>query len=418
MSPERRGFSHSRIGGLGLACVVFCLLAIPISGCGVTSPTPEPARIAFAHRQGETDFYQALVQKFNESYPHITVELQGPGAFKADVFLDLPFSANERQKQDEILSLDSFIEQDESFDLGDFYPGTVELFTSEGKTLAIPSGVNTLVMFYNQDLFDQYDVSYPEIGWTWDEFLNAALAIRDPDASIFGYTGSLGSDSPDAVLFIYQHGGRIFDDLQNPTRTTFDDPLTIEALEWYARLINKHNVAPTPEQARRVFGTSGSGIYRGILQNKVGMWIGWFAERGGLTWPVEWYMRWGVVPVPRDAQSVTMAMAEGYFISAETQHPDACWQWIAFLSRQMPSSMIPSRKSVAESTAYEQQVGSEVASVARASIENAELVSPELAEFGENLDLFFRALDNIINERSTPEEAMSWAQREFEKRKP
>jgi len=40
---------------------------------------------------------------------------------------------------------------------------------------AIPAGVDMLVMFYNQDLFDQYDVPYPEVGWTWGDFLDTAL---------------------------------------------------------------------------------------------------------------------------------------------------------------------------------------------------------------------------------------------------
>jgi hypothetical protein len=39
--------------------------------------------------------------------------------------------------------LDPFIEQDESFDLSDFYPATLETFTIEGKTWAIPYGVDS-----------------------------------------------------------------------------------------------------------------------------------------------------------------------------------------------------------------------------------------------------------------------------------
>ena len=66
------------------------------------------------------------------------------------------------------------------------------VYAVEGKTWAIPSGMNPLVVYYNQDLFDQYGVPYPENGWTWDDFLSVALAIRDPEAGVFGYANLVG----------------------------------------------------------------------------------------------------------------------------------------------------------------------------------------------------------------------------------
>ena len=407
--------THHKIIRLGLTGAILFLLLVSLFGCNNTTPTPEPVTITFVHHDGEADYYDTLVQRFNEDYPHITVRLQSAWTADADVFVDLPYTLGQRLAQGELLSLDPFIEQDESFDLADFYPGAVSVFTREGKTWAVPAGVNPMVMFYNQDLFDQYGVPYPKVEWTWDEFLNAALAIRDPDADVFGYVAPPQPFPFDVLLFIHQHGGRIFDDLQSPTHTTFDDPLTIEAVEWYAALINEHNVAPTRDQTRRLFGTGAGGIYRGVLRGRAGMWIGWFSDRGGLTWPVEWDMRWGMVPVPRDAQSVTGATVEGFFISAQTGHPDACWHWIDFLSQQVPASLMPANRSVAESAAYEGQVGQEVAAVGQLSMENAILVSPDQAEFESTLEVFFKALDDVVNGRYTPAEAMHWAQRESQR---
>lgn len=410
---------HTRIGcRLGLMWAIICLLVVPLSGCGgEITPTPEPVTIVSAHFGSDADYYETLVQEFNESYPYITVKLVGPDADAdaVDVFVNSPFALSYLQEQGSILSVRPFIEQDASFDLSDFYPGTVELFTSEGEMWAVPGGVNVMVMFYNRDLLDQYGVPHPKIGWTWDDFLSMALALRDPEASVFGYAPI--DPFLDSLAFIYQHGGRIFDDVQNPTRTTFDDPLTIEALEWYVKLIHEHDVAPSVGQVYdRAFGGSmESGVYLG----KVGMWSGWLSERGGgegveATWPAEWKMRWGVVPLPRDAQPATLAFVGGYFISSDTQHPDACWQWISFLSEQMPTDAVPVRKSLAESDAYEQQVGSNVATAARASMEDAVLFSPRLAEFGGAMQIFGMTLDAIINQRSTPEEAMLQAQRQAE----
>jgi hypothetical protein len=45
-------------------------------------------------------------------------------------------------------------------------------------------------------------------------------------------------------------------------------------------------------------------------------------------------------------------------------------------------------------------------------MEDALMLSPDLAEFGEAMDTFGRALLAVMTERSTPEEAMTWAQQQ------
>lgn len=395
---------------------VLLLLLLPtISGCAEAAIPAEPVTIAFAYATSDHEYYEPLVQEFNESHPYITVELGSASGDDADVFIITPFDLSELLAQDAILSMDPFIEQDESFDLSDFYPGTVELCTREGELWAIPAGVDVTVLYYNQDLFDEYDVPYPELGWTWDDFLTSALALRDPAADVFGY--AIIQEFIDPLPFIYQHGGRILDDLENPTRTTFDDPSTIEALEWYAGLIHEHDVVPGPDQAYDLGGSVESGVYLG----KVGMWTGWLTDRGGgggveATWPAEWKMRWGMVPLPRDVRSATLTFVVGYAISRQSTQPDACWQWIAFLSRQVraPYGLTPARRSLAESSAYEQFVGSDVASIARVSMENALLLSPSLVEFIQPY-VYGTAIDAIISGRSTPEEALTRAQQQAER---
>ena len=89
-----------------------------------------------------------------------------------------------------------------------------------------------------------------------------------------------------------------------------------------------------------------------------------------------------------------------------------CWNWISFVSQHVPTRQTPVRRSLAESADYEQQVGPEVAAVARASMEGALLLSPDLAEFEEALGTFSQAFESIMAQRATPEEAMTWAQRQ------
>jgi multiple sugar transport system substrate-binding protein len=405
-------------GNLMTALSFLAVLAMSLCGCGgVTGPPPaEPVTISFAQPVSATDFYRGLVEEFNEVYPHITAELVGDETSDpADVFMGSPFELGDLREESQILSLDPFIEQDAAFDATDFYPGTVDLFTRGGDIWAIPAEMTMMVMFYNRDLFDAYGVAYPGLAWTWDDFLHAALAVSEPDAGVFGYAPM--DDFLEPLLFIYQHGGRVLDDWDDPTRTTFDDPLTIEALDWYAALMHVHRVAPTPGDIYRepFEGSMEGGVYRG----KVAMWISWLAERGGGAdvedrWVGEWKMRWGVVPLPRDARSAALTFVTGYFVSSQAADPQACWQWVSFLSQRLPPGMMPTRRSLAESDEYAQQVGSDVAAVARASVDGVMILSPRLFQAGGWYFAFANALEDITRGDLTAEEALTRAQQQTE----
>jgi multiple sugar transport system substrate-binding protein len=401
------------------------VLFISLSGCGLTmaTPKPEPITLIFAFPEVDQAFYELMAQKFHESQPNVTFDLrpQHDGRDdliepdKMDSWVVTPSAISQLQEQSQILSLEPFIEQDQSFKGDDFQPGVFQLFMANGKTWAIPTGLDIVVMYYNQDLFDQAGVVYPQAGWTWTEFLAAAQSLRNDQTGVFGY-GPMSYDSDrnmmDVLHFIYQHGGRVVDNLQNPTQTTFDDPLTIEAVEWFNALINEYNVAPTPEQVRK-FGAARYGIYQGIMGNKIAMWMGSFSERGGkFYWPTEWEMRWGMVPLPRGAQAMTQVMANGYVISAKAKNPEVCWQWLKFLSQQLPEREIPARPSLLASNAYEKKMGKELAGVVRAALKDAALVSPRIDRFGDAFLIFSRAVTDIINQKSIPADALIRAQRE------
>jgi len=253
--------------------ILLCLLLVLFAGCAKALPTPEPVTIKFPYYERDAAHYTALAEQFHTRYPHITVELVQLGRQSTsqigdyDVFMADQLSLLQLVQQGAILNLTPLIEQDDTFDSGVFYPGALETFQYEGKTWGIPSDINMLLMYYNKDLFDRYAVPYPTIGWTWNDFLERAEDVTDPGSDVFGYAiqhdGDIALMEP--VLFIYQHGGQLFDSWQNPTNITFNDPLNVETLEWYAGLIHTRGVAPTRQQgpdATRYYP------YGGVIQNK------------------------------------------------------------------------------------------------------------------------------------------------------
>ena len=405
--------------GAARLCAVLAILLL--SGCSVATPTAEvePAAISFAFHESDQRYYEGLLAAFADDPPTLSVELHPydwgqlatMDAQTADVFAADTSLLYDLDEQSELLALDPFLQQDASLDLDDFYPGALGAVTSEGRLWALPSGIDVYVMYLNQDLLTVSGATYPDLEWSWPEFLELALTTRDDALRNFGYTTIPGHW--DAILFIYQNGGRIVDDERNPTKFVFDDPLTIEALEFYASLFHEYDVAPTLVEARTVLGGGNYAYYQGIRNGRIGMWMLPLSQRGGMMWPVEWLSEYRVAAPPRGSVAASTATLEAFAISAETTHRDACWLWITFLSRQMTYRLMPARVSLAESEGFEQLVGEEVAVAARISLEGAIMISPQLStRLGDEYQTFTKAIDQIVEGAMEPDEAMDWALRQ------
>ncbi len=129
----------------------------------------------------------------------------------------------------------------------------------------------------------------------------------------------------------------------------------------------------------------------------------------------------GVVPLPGSPSGIQRGgyqFTRGYFISANTQARQACWQWITFLTEQTSAiSGLPARRDVAESPAFQQLVGTEKAAAYLASVEHSDQtpflqnISGENAWLGVSTTWLITAYDQILKEGVSVEEALDNAQR-------
>lgn len=411
----------TKINKNSIVAMVLILLVMGIWGCGAEEPPPEPVTISFVHQEYETSYYEPLVEEFMQSFPEITVELTSirgnnlDAYAKADVVrIDL-FTFLQFQPQGAFLDLSPLIEQDKSFSFADFYPGTVDLFSLDERVWAIPDGIDPFVMYYNKDLFDLNGLEYPANYWTWEEMLSAAMVLRNEELNQFGYAVPNEHIEMNAMVLIYQHGGQIFNDLNNPTDVTLNDPLNIEAIDWFGNLYNRHNVAPTTEQANEAFGTGNQTLYRGILQGDIGMWPGNFSERDGRGWPVRWEnISWGMVAMPMDKTALTSGFGTGYAISAQSQNREAAWQWVTFLSDQVPQNLVPARRSLVKSSDFIERQGEEVSAAALRSVETVTLISPKLVQFESSIAAFSQAVRSVVSGETSARIALDGAQEQFE----
>jgi len=361
----------SRLRGVLFASVL--VIALGVTGCArlwsAPTPTPEPVTLHFAFSQrAKTDTYQDAATAFNLKYPHVTVEIERVNNVSRrvssggiDVCEVEQFDFPGLLQKNAIRDLSPILDSAANFPLYDFYPRLLDIFQIEGHTWGIPANVDPIVLFYNKDLCDQMETPYPKAGWNWDDFLLTATSLSLPDEKRYGFI-------PDPYGlgvwgFVYQHGGKLVDNLVHPTKATLDDPQVIEAVEWYVDLARKHQVMPELTAAA---GDQWRSLFMSVWQGRVGMWMLLLSERGGRNQRRPWPFSWGVVPLPRDQDRVTFLVSSGYFITANSSSVKESWLWLKYLATEADLAWdVPPRRSVVESDAYRQRVGEEIFTIAQ-----------------------------------------------------
>ena len=82
----------------------------------------------------------------------------------------------------------------EEWDLDRFFPGMLDSTCKyNGVLLAIPHIVERDCVAINMDILDAAGVDAPDYTWTWDDLIDIARRIHDPDNGIYGFKSSLWS---------------------------------------------------------------------------------------------------------------------------------------------------------------------------------------------------------------------------------
>lgn len=379
------------------------LLALVISGCGQPVASYEPVTITFSCPVVDEAYYESLIPAFNEAYPHITVEIDAytnnPSTSADAVVLQWYQTLNGDLDRLSMRTLDSYLERSQDYPADAFYPDALGAFAQEDDaqelhTYAIPLGIEPWVMFYNKELFDKFNLPYPENDWDLASFRSTALALRSTENHTYGYANAAFGYF-DSLIFLYLYGGSLSDAAGYPT---INNPINTEAVEWYVDLYDNNQIAPKRAQAETDFGYGQNPSILGISDGKIGMFVGTLSSRGGMGYPEPWEFEWGMSAFPQGETSFTLAFYEGGAIPVKSLHPDEAWLWIDFLSHQVPNNIVPARLKLAESKDFEERVGAEIAEISRQAMETALLLTREnVQNFGISIDIYISMIDSIIN---------------------
>jgi multiple sugar transport system substrate-binding protein len=220
--------------------------------------------------------------------------------------------------------IQQFIDADK-FDMAQYYPAAVENGKFDGKQYALPETYQfqSMLIYYNKDMFDAAGVKYPDpTNATFDELVEKAVKLTKPSENIFGYSGASGAHH----IIIRSFGGDVLDADRKKSR--LNEPEAIKATEWVQDLIYKHKAHPTPDQLASGGDTN---LFAGgkvaMLQNT--LWTGTF-----LIPLIAGKFKYGAALLPKGPSGImgNHSQSDLVGVTANSKNPDIAWQIAKFMT--------------------------------------------------------------------------------------
>ena len=349
---------------------VVVAVALTAAACGGTSDTDSgdgqvSLQFVLFGDAAETAGYERMLEAFESQHADIDVTLSPvasqdellaklttsfAGGQPPDVFLINFRKYGQFASQGALEEVGPYLADSDVLDPDDFFEVVFDPFRFDGETLTcMPQNVSSLVVYYNQDLFEASGVAPPIEGWTWDEFLATAQAITDGEVYGLGTDPSLIRIAP----FVWSNGGEVVDDLEAPTTLSLDEGTAREALDWFLDLSLVHGVVPPDVEEQSESSESR------FLNGRLGMYLNsrrvtpTLREIDGFTWDV------APLPVAPGGQPFTMLHSDAYCMAGPGEHHAESWRLIEFAMSEAGQRIlaesgrtVPSRRDVASSDVF------------------------------------------------------------------
>ncbi|MDX2230748.1 MAG: ABC transporter substrate-binding protein [Leptolyngbyaceae cyanobacterium bins.349] len=349
-------------------------VAIALGGCGTMQPSntqsaaaPKPTiTLRFSGWQSnpnEGKLLQQVIQQFEAEHPHIEVQYEAInseymdvirtrliGDVAPDVFYLDAFEAPQLIKYGVLEPLDQYIPA--TFDLADFEPTLLSAFQHNGNLYGLPKDFSTLALFYNKQAFARAGITQPPHTWEALRQFSQRLTIdtngdRTPDQFGLGIAPELARQT----FMIRAFGGQLQD---QQGKAMFASPASLQGLNLVVEQYRRDRTAAQPTDV----GTSSGSEMLG--QGKAAMVIEgpWAIPYLRETFPA---LPFGTAAVPTvNGKQSTMTYTVAYVMNRQTQHKQAAWSLIAYLTSKrgmktwaQQGLVLPSRRSLLADLGYQ-----------------------------------------------------------------
>ena len=351
--------------------LVAIMLSLLLSACVANAPsTPPAADSTIVIRAGTGDGgdgltpHQQIIQNFEDQNPNVIVQLEPVSGrdYYARLLTQLAAKAAPDIMQigddavPSFVSKNAFVPLDTylkgiNFDPSIYLPGLLDPGKINGVQYLLPKDYSPLAVYYNKTLFDAASVPYPVEGWTWEDLLATAQKLTVKDAS--GNVTQWGIQLPAAWTTGFEYwvaaaGGSLISADGKTFTGVMDSPEVARAVQFYADLYNKYQVAPPPADMN-AFGGGNSEFANG----KAAMMLFGRWPQGGFK--ANPNISLGVVAPPQDKVRANILFWGGFGIATSSSQPEIAFKYLSFVSGEPGAQVwkdwaLPAVKSVADSS--------------------------------------------------------------------
>jgi multiple sugar transport system substrate-binding protein len=356
------------------------IAAMLLSSCGgQATPAGEPAaggapvELTFMMwgAPEELAVWNKIVEEFQAQAPNITVNVEVSdwtayweklktmlaAGTPPDLFaMDAPYYLD-YQTRGVLKNLQPYIDKNPDLLTG-VYPQTLEAYKTADGYFGLPRDFQTIVLFYNKDMFDKAGVAYPTADWTYDDLRQASKDLTldtngDGTTDQYGFTADLWDMELAWSSAIWAYGGDIFS--ADRTKTLIGEPAARQAWQVFHDMTFEDKSMPDVNTAAQY----GLDLYQAGIAAMTP--IGHWAVPGYNTVT----FKWDVAPMPRGpAGQATSVNSAGFVVAEGSKHPDEAFEFIKFVLSPGGQTRltelgfaIPVLQSVAESPVFLQQAG-------------------------------------------------------------
>jgi multiple sugar transport system substrate-binding protein len=322
----------------------------------------------------ELNVWQKIVDDFQAASPNIKIKVDVSdwtsywdklktlfaGGNQPDVFaMDGPIYPDWANRG-VLLNLQPYLDKSPDL-LNGLYPNTLEAYKLKDGFYGLPRDFQTIVLFYNKDMFDKAELAYPTDQWTLNDLRDAAKKLtKDTDGDSKIDQWGFSTDRVDMEQLwsevIWGYGGQIISD--DHTKTLIGGSKARDAWHFISDMSLADKSIPDPNTAAQ-FGDDpfAAGV---AAMTTSGHWsVPDYAQLK---------FKWDVAAYPKGpAGRVTSVNSAGFVISKDTKNADAAWEFVKFAIGPVGQTRltelgfaIPILKSIAESPVYLKQTSAPI----------------------------------------------------------
>lgn len=322
---------------------LFLSLSIIISGCNQPA-NKDPIILTISYPSYDL-FYKKIGYSFEQKYPHIKIEVieqksdqPTTTTLTSDIiFMDNIQEYNERIEQNQLSPLTTLIQKDEKTLKSLSKVVTTALTLNSGEIYGLAPSFNSSGLYYNIDLFRQYNVPLPRNQMTWSELYELANQFPNEHADgsrLYGFTSNYYKEVPiNLILRMGETEGLSYIEPQT-NNISINTSAWLEIGKTVLNAIDKKSIFNASEEAL------GADSEEPILTGQSAMQISSHStainfDRYNAQHSAEPAPQLGVVTVPINPltpeYSDSYQFHEIYGINTLTQNKEAAWTFIKFM---------------------------------------------------------------------------------------